>query len=265
MLVPSLYQRKGKREYQYGALAHCPIGSHFSSRDEMTAAMVHGPTTAGIHGNSSWGAYSVVLSGGYEDDKDEGIEFTYTGEGGRKGGTQVEDQKWSNKSNLSLKRSGEGRRRAVRVFRGHVPGSPYGPESGYDGLYQVIRTWTEVGKSGFRICRARFRRIPGQAPPPWLKSVVEEPLSGNEDSGTEYSSDNADTTAPGSGSEQEQEQEQNEENIIPPPSPVVESPMPPMPPMPMRDRTCTLPEKRDANDLARGKSKLKDLPRISRK
>ena len=44
---------------------------------------VHRPHVAGIHGRESEGAYSIVLSGGYEDDKDEGEEFTYSGSGGR--------------------------------------------------------------------------------------------------------------------------------------------------------------------------------------
>ena len=35
---------------------------------------------AGIHGRESEGSYSIVLSGGYEDDGDE---FTYSGSGGR--------------------------------------------------------------------------------------------------------------------------------------------------------------------------------------
>ena len=38
---------------------------------------------AGIHGRESEGSYSIVLSGGYEDDEDEGDEFTYSGSGGR--------------------------------------------------------------------------------------------------------------------------------------------------------------------------------------
>ena len=38
---------------------------------------------AGIHGRESEGAYSIVLSGGYDDDRDEGGEFTYSGSGGR--------------------------------------------------------------------------------------------------------------------------------------------------------------------------------------
>ena len=37
---------------------------------------------AGIHGGAD-GAYSVALSGGYEDDIDMGDCFTFTGEGGR--------------------------------------------------------------------------------------------------------------------------------------------------------------------------------------
>ena len=34
---------------------------------------------AGIAGKPSEGCVSIVLAGGYEDDKDDGEEFTYTG------------------------------------------------------------------------------------------------------------------------------------------------------------------------------------------
>lgn len=44
---------------------------------------VHRPHVAGIHGRENEGSYSIVLSGGYEDDEDEGEEFTYSGSGGR--------------------------------------------------------------------------------------------------------------------------------------------------------------------------------------
>lgn len=46
-------------------------------------AGVHGPWVGGIHGSERVGAYSVVLSGGYDGDIDDGDEFTYTGSGGR--------------------------------------------------------------------------------------------------------------------------------------------------------------------------------------
>ena len=38
---------------------------------------------AGIHGRENEGAYSIVLSGGYDEDIDNGEEFTYSGSGGR--------------------------------------------------------------------------------------------------------------------------------------------------------------------------------------
>ena len=40
----------------------------------------HRPTVAGIHGGPE-GAYSIALSGGYDDNIDLGEGFTYTGEG----------------------------------------------------------------------------------------------------------------------------------------------------------------------------------------
>lgn len=48
--------------------------------DDLTScAGVHGPWVGGIHGGGTTGAYSIVLSGGYEGDIDDGDEFTYTG------------------------------------------------------------------------------------------------------------------------------------------------------------------------------------------
>lgn len=44
---------------------------------------IHRPHVAGIHGRENEGSYSIVLSGGYEDDEDNGDEFTYSGSGGR--------------------------------------------------------------------------------------------------------------------------------------------------------------------------------------
>ena len=59
---------------------HCGPLSLFLQASESG---VHRPHVAGIHGRESEGAYSIVLSGGYEDDEDEGEEFTYSGSGGR--------------------------------------------------------------------------------------------------------------------------------------------------------------------------------------
>jgi hypothetical protein len=37
----------------------------------------------GISGKEGTGVWSIALSGGYEDDFDEGYRFVYTGSGGR--------------------------------------------------------------------------------------------------------------------------------------------------------------------------------------
>ena len=49
----------------------------------MSEAGIHRPHVAGIAGTGEGGCYSLVLGGGYEDDVDNGDEFTYTGSGGR--------------------------------------------------------------------------------------------------------------------------------------------------------------------------------------
>ena len=50
---------------------------------QASEAGVHRPPVGGIHGREKEGAYSIVLSGGYEDDVDNGDSFYYTGSGGR--------------------------------------------------------------------------------------------------------------------------------------------------------------------------------------
>jgi E3 ubiquitin-protein ligase UHRF1 len=50
---------------------------------EASEAGVHRPPVGGIAGSEKTGCFSIVLSGGYEDDVDNGDEFLYTGSGGR--------------------------------------------------------------------------------------------------------------------------------------------------------------------------------------
>ena len=49
----------------------------------MSESGIHRPHVAGIHGRENEGAYSIVLSGGYDEDVDDGDEFVYSGSGGR--------------------------------------------------------------------------------------------------------------------------------------------------------------------------------------
>ncbi|KAJ6544774.1 PUA-like domain-containing protein [Mycena vulgaris] len=172
----------------YGSIPGVPVLTTFAQRWECSNAGVHAPLRAGIHGGKKTPAYSVVLSGGYEDDCDNGEFFTYTGEGGRstvnvcpqrvpKGcsiidsrqswsGPQSNDQEWvrGNKSLQLSQISGN----PVRVVRGHKLPSRYAPTEGYryDGVYKVIEATRAVGKTGFMTCQFLFERLPGQPPLP---------------------------------------------------------------------------------------------------
>jgi putative restriction endonuclease len=59
-------------ERVFGDIPNYPEGSGFESRLELSRAGIHRPTMAGISGSGQPGAESIVLSGGYEDDRDYG-------------------------------------------------------------------------------------------------------------------------------------------------------------------------------------------------
>ncbi|KZT02748.1 uncharacterized protein LAESUDRAFT_738628 [Laetiporus sulphureus 93-53] len=132
----------------FGAIPRIAVGTWWETR----------PWVAGISGGSE-GAYSIALSGGYEDDVDLGEGFTFTGAGGRdlRGTTtapknlrtapQSCDQSFENRLNKALQISCQ-TKKPVRVIRGYKLNSPYAPSEGYryDGLYTVEK------------------RVPGQPP-----------------------------------------------------------------------------------------------------
>ncbi|KAK2175050.1 hypothetical protein NP493_751g00010 [Ridgeia piscesae] len=175
----------------YGAIPGVEIGTVWQMRLECSAAGVHRPTVAGIHGGPE-GAYSLALSGGYEDDIDLGECMTFTGEGGRdlKGtknnpknlrtAPQSKDQVLT-RGNLALSKSVE-TGLPVRVIRGYKSRSAYAPEEGYryDGLYQVERFWYTTGMSGFGVYKFVLTRLKDQPPPPWhYNDEIQKALDGS--------------------------------------------------------------------------------------
>ncbi|KAI0303904.1 PUA-like domain-containing protein [Russula brevipes] len=200
-------QRSGKRIHDpktFGPIPGIPVGTWWESREDCSNDAIHAPWVAGISG-SPGGAYSVALSGGYEDDVDLGDCFTFTGSGGRalKGtkanpknvsadGPQSSDQSFENSFNKALKISSE-TGKPVRVIRGFKLDSAYAPSEGYryDGLYIVEKAWMEPGlnNGGFLVCKFIFRRLPGQ--PPLQKRTHTE---GEADDSDDVDSDE-DTTA----------------------------------------------------------------------
>ncbi|TFK20192.1 SRA-YDG [Coprinopsis marcescibilis] len=106
---------------------------------------------AGVHGSKSNAAYSIVLSGGHDDDIDKGDSIVFTGIGGRPNRKDLfhpagADQTLENRYNAALRKSMENGL-PVRVIRGRTPGkvrySRYAPSYfelryRYDGLYIVV-------------------------------------------------------------------------------------------------------------------------------
>ncbi|KAF8078592.1 PUA-like domain-containing protein [Lyophyllum atratum] len=172
----------------FGAIPGIEVGSWWETREGCSKDAIHAPWVAGISGGSE-GAYSVALSGGYDDDVDLGYAFTYTGSGGRdlKGtkdapknlrtAPQTSDQSFEHSFNKALKRSSE-TAKPVRVIRGYKLKSQYAPSEGYryDGLYTVEKAWLEKGLNpkGYLVCKYAFKRILGQAPLPIKAAAGDE-------------------------------------------------------------------------------------------
>ncbi|KAL4447309.1 hypothetical protein ABPG77_007342 [Micractinium sp. CCAP 211/92] len=147
-----------------------PVGSRAYSRAELGCLGFHFPPIAGIDfvqaGKAGRGApsfaTSVMVSGWYQDDKDDGVEMWYTGEGGnallneRK---QVKDQALvrGNKALVGNIQLGI----PVRVTRKQKDSAAaYGTAYIYDGL--VVSYRYTKGIEGFGVYQYLLRRRPGQ-------------------------------------------------------------------------------------------------------
>ncbi|XP_026756776.2 E3 ubiquitin-protein ligase UHRF1-like [Galleria mellonella] len=184
----------------FGPIPGVDVGMCWRFRIQLSETGVHRPPVSGIHGRDVEGAYSIVLSGGYEDDVDNGNEFTYTGSGGRdlsgnkRTAEQSSDQTLT-RENKALARNcavnqinekggdaGENWRmgKPVRVIRSykmlkHFP--KYAPKEGirYDGIYKVVKYYPEKGLSGYKVWKYLLRRD-DPSPAPWEPTAKQYPI-----------------------------------------------------------------------------------------
>eukprot|EP01018_Ginkgo_biloba_P037772 Gb_09748 [translate_table: standard] len=154
-----------------GAVPGVHVGDLFYFRMELCVIGLHGHVMAGIDYINAkcnqWNepvATSIISSGGYEDDEDDGEVLIYTGQGGNNYKTdkkQTDDQKLE-RGNLALERSMH-HGVEIRVIRGIKDNaSPSGKTYIYDGLYKVQDSWLDKGRSGFSVFKYKLQRIPGQ-------------------------------------------------------------------------------------------------------
>ncbi|MGW5123808.1 YDG/SRA domain-containing protein [Streptomyces sp. NPDC004069] len=152
----------------FGAVPGVDVGQAFANRRSLAAARVHRPLQAGICGTAEQGAESIVVSGGYEDDKDYGDVIVYTGQGGRDPdtGRQVRDQELTRGNAALVTSLTTGA--PVRVVRGAGGERQYSPATGlrYDGLFCVEDYWSEHGRSGYTVWRYRLTQLPQKATTP---------------------------------------------------------------------------------------------------
>lgn len=134
------------------------IGKVYNNRLDLSKAEIHRPPQAGIWGSQYEGAYSIVLSGGYEDDYDKLTEIKYTGQGGRNSkGKMFKDQELI-RGNKALTLNIQ-KKIPVRVIRGYQ--IFYGPQIGYryDGLYSVEEYEYIEGFSGFKVFKFYLKSL----------------------------------------------------------------------------------------------------------
>ncbi|KAL5727037.1 [histone H3]-lysine(4) N-trimethyltransferase [Ranunculus cassubicifolius] len=145
-----------------GSIPGINVGDEFNSRSEMVVVGLHGEWLKGIDYMSKSGydndleitfpiAVSVVMSGRYEDDKDDLEEIEYTGQGGNKGvsGTGEDCDQVMRGGNMALKQNCE-QDKPVRVIRKHDK------VYRYDGLYNVTDVHEEKGASGFLVFKYKL-------------------------------------------------------------------------------------------------------------
>lgn len=150
---------EGMVDFVIGAVPGVPVGAEFASFNDLREAGLHAHTQKGIWGRQAEGAASIVVSGGYPDDLDDGDLIVYTGEGGQDDNKRhVADQTLTD-GNLSLAVSCD-RGLPVRVIRGYKGDPTHSPRHGYryDGLYLVTRYWADKGVDGHKIWRFRLER-----------------------------------------------------------------------------------------------------------
>lgn len=152
-----------------GAVPGVEVGDIFFFRMEMCLVGLHAPCMAGIDymtlkvsQEEEPVAVSIVSSGGYEDNVEDGDVLIYSGQGGVfRRDKQMIDQKLE-RGNLALEKSLH-RGNEVRVIRGlRDVANPTGKVYVYDGLYKIQESWVEKGKSDCNVFKYKLVRLPGQ-------------------------------------------------------------------------------------------------------
>ncbi|KAG9129063.1 hypothetical protein Leryth_016887 [Lithospermum erythrorhizon] len=184
----NLLMSKEIRTNKSKKIGHVPgveVGDIFFFRMELCLVGLHAQSMGGIDymsvkvsADEDPVAVSIVSSGGYEDEGNDGDILIYTGQGGvqRRDGLMF-DQKLE-RGNLALEKSRQ-RGNEVRVIRGLKDfQNPKGKIYIYDGLYKIEDTWAEKNKTGCNIFKYKLVRLPGQPEAFTLRKSIQQWIDG---------------------------------------------------------------------------------------
>lgn len=148
---------------KFGEIEGLVEGDLFRDQRELFALGFHGDRQQGIHGSQVHGAESVVISGGYEDDEDNGDTILYTGmtpgTWDRERKTTKGHQTFTGKNKALAKNRDHSI--PLRVFRSYKHRSNWSPAEGivYSGLYLVTNYWKTLNSQGHIIFRFRLQKL----------------------------------------------------------------------------------------------------------
>jgi hypothetical protein len=139
------------------------VGQWFPSQLVALFNGAHGSSQAGIYYGDGIGAYSIVISGTYEDlDQDRGDTIFYSGSGSHENSKPDSlPPRTAGTEALSISLSSG---KAVRVLRSGAGKSRHAPSVGlrYDGLYRVVDALTPRNSLGGLYEQFKLVRIDGQ-------------------------------------------------------------------------------------------------------
>ena len=170
-LNPALFDQK--KDFRIRGHNGLKPGQWFPNRLAALFAGAHGHSQAGISGNEVDGAWSVVVSGMYEDlDTDSGNTVLYSGSGSHDNeDSNAPADPTSGTRALHISRR---TRNVVRLLRTSAANITYAPIEGlrYDGLYRVVDVTTPRNGRGGLYERFKLVREPDQ---PALSECMKRP------------------------------------------------------------------------------------------
>ncbi|USW51311.1 Putative PUA-like superfamily, SRA-YDG superfamily protein [Septoria linicola] len=139
------------------------VGQWYANRLAAIFRGAHGASQAGISGSPGTGAYSVVVSGQYEDlDTDEGETVFYSGSGSHE--NEDPNQPATSTTGTRILHASLKHGKVIRLLRTSSANIQFAPVEGlrYEGLYKVIAMDTPRNARGGKYERFKLVRESGQ-------------------------------------------------------------------------------------------------------